>query len=134
MEGQVRRRRSVGRQRLKALEDENAKLKKLLAEAELDKAMLKEIASKKMVTPAARRELVAHLRLIFVGRQYARADVILSESRLQRCQQQPLSRSFKERRAAFVGNVCQLPTTLQRKEKKTVITMTPNIAVALLSL
>ena len=33
--------------RLKALEDENAKLKKLLAEAELDKAMLKEIATKK---------------------------------------------------------------------------------------
>ena len=33
--------------RLKSLEDENAKLKKLLAEAELDKAMLKEIASKK---------------------------------------------------------------------------------------
>jgi putative transposase len=33
--------------RLKSLEDENAKLKKLLAEAELDKAMLKEIAAKK---------------------------------------------------------------------------------------
>ena len=33
--------------RLRALEDENAKLKKLLAEAELDKAMLKEIAAKK---------------------------------------------------------------------------------------
>ena len=33
--------------RLKVLEDENAKLKKLLAEAELDKAMLKEIAAKK---------------------------------------------------------------------------------------
>ena len=30
--------------RLKALEAENAKLKKLLAEAELDKAMLKELA------------------------------------------------------------------------------------------
>ena len=30
--------------RLRSLEDENAKLKKLLAEAELDKAMLKEIA------------------------------------------------------------------------------------------
>ncbi len=30
--------------RLKTLEDENARLKKLLAEAELDKAMLKEIA------------------------------------------------------------------------------------------
>ena len=33
--------------RLKALKDENAKLKRLLAEAELDKAMLKEIAAKK---------------------------------------------------------------------------------------
>jgi putative transposase len=33
--------------RLKALEDENRRLKKLLAEAELDKAMLKEIATKK---------------------------------------------------------------------------------------
>jgi putative transposase len=33
--------------RLKALEDENAKLKKLLAEAMLDNAMLKEVASKK---------------------------------------------------------------------------------------
>jgi putative transposase len=33
--------------RLKALEDENTKLKKLLAEAMLDNAMLKEIARKK---------------------------------------------------------------------------------------
>jgi putative transposase len=33
--------------RLKALEDENAKLKKLLAEAMLHNAMLKDIASKK---------------------------------------------------------------------------------------
>ena len=33
--------------RLKALEDENAKLKKLLAEAMLDNAMLKEISLKK---------------------------------------------------------------------------------------
>ena len=32
--------------RLRALEDENARLKKLLAEAELDKAMLREIAAK----------------------------------------------------------------------------------------
>ena len=34
--------------RLKALEDENAKLKKLLAEAMLDNAMLKDIAAKKL--------------------------------------------------------------------------------------
>ena len=33
--------------RLRALEDENSKLKKLLAEAMLDNAMLKDIASKK---------------------------------------------------------------------------------------
>ena len=33
--------------RLKELESENARLKKLLAEAELDKAMLKEIAEGK---------------------------------------------------------------------------------------
>jgi putative transposase len=33
--------------RLKALEDENAKLKRLLAEAVLDNAMLKDVAAKK---------------------------------------------------------------------------------------
>jgi putative transposase len=33
--------------RLKALEDENAKLKRLLAEAMLDNAMLKDLAAKK---------------------------------------------------------------------------------------
>jgi putative transposase len=33
--------------RLQALEDENARLKRLLAEAMLDNAMLKDIASKK---------------------------------------------------------------------------------------
>lgn len=33
--------------RLKSLEDENAKLKKLLAETMLDNAMLKDVASKK---------------------------------------------------------------------------------------
>ena len=40
--------------RLKALEDENAKLKKLLAEAMLDNAMLKDVASK-VVTCRFRR-------------------------------------------------------------------------------
>jgi putative transposase len=38
--------------KLKALEDENAKLKKLLAEAMLDNAMLKDVASKN-VWPAS---------------------------------------------------------------------------------
>ena len=48
--------------RLKALEDENAKLKKLLAEQMLDMAAMKELLQKKMVTPAVKREAVAHLK------------------------------------------------------------------------
>jgi putative transposase len=38
--------------RLKALDDENRRLKKLLAEAMLDNAMLKDIAAKKWCRPA----------------------------------------------------------------------------------
>ncbi|EAB1567118.1 IS3 family transposase [Salmonella enterica] len=48
--------------RLRALEDENAKLKKLLAEAMLDNVVLKDPSHKKMVTPGAKREAVAHAR------------------------------------------------------------------------
>nr|WP_316173149.1 IS3 family transposase [Bradyrhizobium sp. SZCCHNRI2049] len=47
--------------RLKALEDENAKLKKLLAEQMLDAAALRELLSK-MVGPAAKRAAAAHLQ------------------------------------------------------------------------
>ncbi len=46
--------------KLKALEDENAKLKKLLAEAMLDNAILKDVAAK-MVTPDVKRDAVAHV-------------------------------------------------------------------------
>ncbi|MBN7787751.1 IS3 family transposase [Ponticoccus gilvus] len=48
--------------RLKTLEDENAKLKKLLAEQMLDLAAMKELVFKKVVTPAVKREAVAHLK------------------------------------------------------------------------
>ena len=48
--------------RLGGLEEENSKLKRLLAEAMLDNAGLKDLLGKKMVTLAARREAVAHLR------------------------------------------------------------------------
>ncbi|MFC3725777.1 IS3 family transposase [Neoaquamicrobium sediminum] len=51
--------------RLKALEDENARLKRLLADTMLDNAALKDLVGKKMVTPAAKREAVAHLRTRF---------------------------------------------------------------------
>ncbi|MFG1306054.1 IS3 family transposase [Xanthobacter autotrophicus] len=46
--------------RLKALEEENTWLKKLLAEQMLDNAILRDVSFKKMVTPDARRKAVAH--------------------------------------------------------------------------
>ncbi|WMS41338.1 IS3 family transposase [Acuticoccus sp. MNP-M23] len=52
-------------QRLKTLEDENRRLKSLLADAMLDKAALNELLFKKMVGSAAMREGVAHLRTVF---------------------------------------------------------------------
>src|ERR1700681_286967 len=48
--------------RLRQLEDENARLKKLLAEQMLDAAALRELLAKKMVWPPAKREGVAHLQ------------------------------------------------------------------------
>jgi hypothetical protein len=47
MQGAVWRHERIGGAALKALEDENAKLKKLLAEAMLDLSVLKDVASKK---------------------------------------------------------------------------------------
>jgi len=47
--------------RLRTLEEENSRLKKLLAEAMLDNVVLKDLASK-MVTPGAKRDAVAHAR------------------------------------------------------------------------
>lgn len=47
--------------KLKALDDENRRLKRLLADAMLDNSALKDLLAKKLVTPAQRREAVAHL-------------------------------------------------------------------------
>ena len=48
--------------RLRTLEDENARLKRLLADADAGQRDAEGRRGKKMVTPAARREAVAHLR------------------------------------------------------------------------
>ena len=48
--------------RLKALEKENARLKQLLADAELDKAILKEATSGNFCAPPGRRQAVDHAR------------------------------------------------------------------------
>ncbi|WP_321342282.1 IS3 family transposase [Breoghania sp.] len=66
--------------RLKALEDENAKLKKLLADSMLDNAALKDLLSK-MVTPAVEREAVAHIQTAF-GMSERRACTILGCCRM----------------------------------------------------
>ncbi|QZO02090.1 IS3 family transposase [Chenggangzhangella methanolivorans] len=50
--------------RLKGLEDENGRLKRMLADAMLDNAALKDLLGK-VVTPAARREAVAYLAEAF---------------------------------------------------------------------
>ncbi|MEP9356866.1 IS3 family transposase [Xanthobacter sp. KR7-65] len=47
--------------RLRALEDENAKLKRMLADAMLDNVALKDLPGKEVVTSAAERRAVAHL-------------------------------------------------------------------------
>ena len=65
--------------RLKMLTDENAKLKKLLAEAMLDNAMLKELNSKKMVTPVVKRQAVAHLGQLFEVSQRRACEVISAD-------------------------------------------------------
>ena len=52
-------------ERLRSLEDENGRLKRMLADAMLDNAALKDLLGKKVVTPAARREAVAYLRQAF---------------------------------------------------------------------
>ncbi|MFG1225748.1 IS3 family transposase, partial [Xanthobacter wiegelii] len=48
--------------RLRQLEDENAKLKRIVADLSLDKAMLQDVLSKKPLRPARKRELVDRLR------------------------------------------------------------------------
>ncbi len=64
MEVEVRRSRGIRGEASADARDGECPAEELLAEAMLDNAMLKDIASK-MVTPVARREAVAHLRQSF---------------------------------------------------------------------
>ncbi|MCX8498202.1 MAG: IS3 family transposase [Caulobacteraceae bacterium] len=62
--------------RLKALEDENTKLKRMLADAMLDNVALKDLLGKKMVTPAAHREAAAYLQSTYEMSQRRACRVI----------------------------------------------------------
>ncbi|WP_413658752.1 IS3 family transposase [Nitrobacter sp.] len=66
--------------RLRALEEENARLKRLLADTMLDNAGLKDLLFKKMVTPAVQREAVAHLQAT-LGMSERRACRVISADR-----------------------------------------------------
>ena len=65
--------------RLRQLEEENAKLKLLLAEMMLDASALRELVAK-MVGPAAKREGVAHLQAM-MGLSERRACSIVNADR-----------------------------------------------------
>ena len=66
--------------RLKALEEENARLKKLLADADAGRRGAAGASVKKMVGPAAKREAVAHLRAV-MGLSERRACSIVGADR-----------------------------------------------------
>src|SRR5271157_3448834 len=70
--------------RLRSLEDENRKLKKLLAESMLDQAALKELLTKKMVGPAAKREAVAHLRNVLRMSERRACNLIAADRKMIR--------------------------------------------------
>nr|WP_184504157.1 IS3 family transposase [Sphingomonas endophytica] len=66
--------------RLRSLEEENARLKRLLADTMLDNAGLKDLLSKKLVTPAAKRQAVAHLQTT-LGMSERRACAVVGADR-----------------------------------------------------
>ena len=72
--------------RLKALEEENGKLKKLLADAMLDASALARASGKKMVGPAAKREAVARLRERFQMSERRACAVIAADRKMIRYQ------------------------------------------------
>ena len=66
--------------RLKALEAENAKLKKLLAEAMLEKEVTREVLRKKVVSAPSRRKVVRHMTIQGLSERQALRVVQMSAS------------------------------------------------------
>ncbi|MDP1592285.1 MAG: IS3 family transposase [Prosthecobacter sp.] len=67
--------------RLKELEQENSRLKRLLADAELDKAILREAAKGKLLSPARRRAAVEDAQRNVPGVSERRACLVLGQAR-----------------------------------------------------
>ncbi|MBU73920.1 IS3 family transposase [Spongiibacter sp.] len=76
--------------RLKQLEEENHRLKKLVADLSLDKAMLQDVVGKKALRPPRKRQLVADLQARY-GVSERQACAVLQFSRAS-CRYQPVAR------------------------------------------
>ena len=70
--------------RLRMLEDENRKLKKLLAESMLDNARAQGASGKKMVGPAAKRDAVAHLRSVLEMSERRACSLVAADRKMIR--------------------------------------------------
>ncbi|XBC62753.1 IS3 family transposase [Defluviimonas sp. SAOS-178_SWC] len=90
--------------RLRALEDENAKLKRPLAESMLDQAALRDLLGRKLVTPAARREAVAILVESHEMRERRACNVIGTDRSSVRYQgRRPDDAALRDRLRALAG-------------------------------
>ncbi|MBK8158767.1 MAG: IS3 family transposase [Rhodospirillaceae bacterium] len=84
--------------RLRALEDENGKLKRLLADSMLDASALRELLGKKMVRPAAKREAVAFLKGRFQISERRACSVIAADRKMIRyCSRRPPEPALRAR-------------------------------------
>ncbi|MEQ5872635.1 IS3 family transposase [Sagittula sp. NFXS13] len=90
--------------RLKTLEDENARLKKLLAEQMLDLAAMKELVFKKVVTPAVKREAVAHLKALLGLSERRACRIAGAERKMVRYQAQRAPDTVLRRRLRELAN------------------------------
>jgi putative transposase len=87
--------------KLKHLEEENARLRKLVSDLSLDKEMLQEVLRKKSLRPAQGRELVDHVRTCFrIGTRRACRVLVLHRSmylyRSRRPEQAVLRKRIRE--------------------------------------
>ncbi|WP_442869788.1 IS3 family transposase, partial [Bradyrhizobium sp. CCBAU 11361] len=94
--------------RLRALEEENGKLKKLLAEQMLDAAALRELLFKKMVGPAAKRAAVAHLQAVMSLSERRACSIVGADRKMVRY------RSSRPPDAALRGRLRDLATERRR--------------------
>jgi putative transposase len=90
--------------RLKALENENRRPKRLVAEQALDIVMLKDVGGAKMVTTTQRRQVVTHLLAAYpVSARHACGLVALSRSRWHHRPPRSRHPELRERLKAIAG-------------------------------